>query len=102
MVTKTKSFGKLYEKFFRCPKYKIIDERTISLDKTGKGHYVELMGLDYSDCWGSDMIQVLSEKNPNYYYQVRRREYLKREGERDYRIVSDFIESIYHNGERIK
>jgi len=103
MTAKTKNFGKLYEKFFRCaPRYEIIEERTISVDKTGKGHYVELMGLDYSDCWGSGMIQILSEKNPDYYYQSRWRECLRKKGERNYRIVSDFIESIYHEGERIK
>ena len=103
MATKTKNFGKLYEKFFRCaPRYEIIDEYTISVDKTGKGHYVELMGLDYSDCWGTNMIQILSEKNPDYYYQMRWREYLKMKGQRNYRIVTDVIESIYHSGERIK
>lgn len=82
-------------------KYEIIEERIISVDKTGKGRYTELMGLDYTDCWAGG-IQELSEKNLNYYYQSRWVEYLKKEGERDYRIVSDFIESIYHGGERIK
>ena len=83
-------------------KYKIIEERTILVDKTGKGRYVELMGLDYSDNWPeSSTIGGLSEMNPNYYYQMRFREYLKRRGERKYQIVSDFIESIYHEGERI-
>ena len=82
--------------------YKIIEERTILVDKTGKGRYVELMGLDYSDNWPeSSTIGGLSEMNPNYYYQMRFREYLKRRGERKYQIVSDFIESIYHEGERI-
>lgn len=102
MTTDTKNYKKLNEKLFSSPEYKIVEENIILADKTGEGHYVELMGLDYSDCWGSEMIQTLSEKNPDYYYQMRRREYLKRKGERNYRIVTDVIESIYYDGERIK
>lgn len=102
MATKTKNFGKLYENFSRCPRYEIVEERTISVDKTGKGHYVELMGLDYTDCWEGVPIKTLSEKNPDYYYQMRWREYLRVKGQHNYRIVTDVIESIYHGGERIK
>jgi len=103
MVTNIKNCAELsYRKFLHYPKYKIIDEYITSVDKTGKGYYVELTGLDYSDCWGRDMVQMLSEKNPDYYYQIRFREYLKTKGESKYRIVTDFVKSIYHDGERIK
>jgi hypothetical protein len=103
MATNTKNLGKLCENLSYSPRYKIIDEHTILVDKTGKGHYVELMDLDYSGCWeGNVLIQELSEKNPDYYYQRRWRQYLKMKGQRNCRIVTDVIESIYRGGERIK
>jgi hypothetical protein len=103
MTTSAKNLRKIHENFSCYPRYKIIDEHTILVDKTGKGHYAELMGSDYSDCWeGNVSIQGLSEKNPDYYYQMRWRQYLKKKGQRNYHIVTDVIESIYRGGERIK